>query len=683
MSVHTELLRFLRETARFAATADDPQVWLGALETFVEPALARPGQYPLRPAQLVAWRGLANARAGLVMGPPGTGKTHLLAWLILGYMHSRVAAGLPCRVYVSAFTRNAIGNLLDAVSERRDEAWPTGPEVWFFGNPPEAGVAPNVQVQDRLYRDGLDDAFAVLNAPAVVVGGSVWSLYRLLADGRAPNADGLTGELFDLVCIDEASQLVLSHGLLGLAGLKPGGRIVVAGDDRQLPPIRAGREVILNGRALGGSLYGFMASAGAPEFRLDETFRLNAPLARFPEAAFYPGAYRSAVPDEVLALRPAWQDGLADWEQAVIGPDLPLCVLLHDGPPAATSNPFEAQLAARFAELLEPRLDTAAFWTDGLAIVSPHRAQNAAIRSLLPPTLRRGAFVDTIDRIQGKERDAVILTYSVADAEFALAEAEFIFSSERLNVAITRARRKLIVLISRRLLDAVPGDQDLMDKAERLREFVFGCAVIGERTLPDGQGGGVRVQIRARGFQEPAILADAPQRIELPMPDLTAAQLAMLAAVRRVALAERRSGAALRALGQALARRDDLLPDLVALHHAGRITLGEPRAGFWVARPLDAPRTVYPAASESVRARIAQVVTESRSGPFAPFYWRLRDRFAWMNAGGRDILLPILQALALDGVVTIKDSERGLTVDIPATAEPPPTTSGEPSPETQ
>ena len=91
MSVHTELLRFLRETARFAAAADDPQVWLGALETFVEPALARPGQYPLRRAQLVAWRGLANARAGLVMGPPGTGKTHLLAWLILGYMHSRVA----------------------------------------------------------------------------------------------------------------------------------------------------------------------------------------------------------------------------------------------------------------------------------------------------------------------------------------------------------------------------------------------------------------------------------------------------------------------------------------------------------------------------------------------------------------------------------------------------------------
>ena len=120
-----------------------------------------PDQVSIRSVRrnIVAWRGLANARAGLVLGPPGTGKTHLLAWLILGYMHARVAAGLPCRVYVSAFTLNAIGNLLDAVSTRRDEAWPAGPEVWFFGNPPEAGLASSVEVQNRLYGDGLDDAF--------------------------------------------------------------------------------------------------------------------------------------------------------------------------------------------------------------------------------------------------------------------------------------------------------------------------------------------------------------------------------------------------------------------------------------------------------------------------------------------------------------------------------------------
>src|SRR3546814_5067871 len=79
---------------------------------------------------------LAGAHAGLVLGPPGTGKTHLLSWLILGYIHARRAAGLPARVYVTAFTRNAIGNLLDAVVERANIHWPAGFDVHFFGSAP-------------------------------------------------------------------------------------------------------------------------------------------------------------------------------------------------------------------------------------------------------------------------------------------------------------------------------------------------------------------------------------------------------------------------------------------------------------------------------------------------------------------------------------------------------------------
>lgn len=55
-------------------------------------------------------------------------------------------------------------------------------------------------------------------------------------------------------------------------------------------------------------------------------------------------------------------------------------------------------------------------WRERIAAVSPHRAQNAAIRNALPPLLRANAFVETVDRIQGKERDAVVLSYCVADS---------------------------------------------------------------------------------------------------------------------------------------------------------------------------------------------------------------------------------------------------------------------------
>src|SRR3546814_1149981 len=90
-----------------------------------------------------------------------------------------------------------------------------------------------------------------------------------------------------------------------------------------------------------------------------------------------------------------------------------------------------------------------------------------------------------------------------SDLEFALAEGDFIFAPERLNVAVTRARTKLVVLISRRLLDAVPADQEQMDKAELLREFVFNAVQKGESLLRDPSGGQVRVQVRLLGFDGP------------------------------------------------------------------------------------------------------------------------------------------------------------------------------------
>src|SRR3546814_13950680 len=93
-------------------------------------------------------------------------------------------------------------------------------------------------------------------------------------------------------------------------------------------------------------------SGDVPEFALDETFRLNAPLAAFPERKFYPGRYRSAVEANRLKLTADWKAGLEPWEAAAHDPDWPVAILLHDGPPAATTNLFEARIAARLANCL-------------------------------------------------------------------------------------------------------------------------------------------------------------------------------------------------------------------------------------------------------------------------------------------------------------------------------------------
>jgi hypothetical protein len=64
--------------------------------------------------------------------------------------------------------------------------------------------------------------------------------------------------------------------------------------------------------------------------------------------------------------------------------------------------------------------------------------------------------VDTVDKMQGQEADAVVISYGVADPEYALREAEFIYSVNRLNVSITRARSKSVVCLPRPLLEGMP-----------------------------------------------------------------------------------------------------------------------------------------------------------------------------------------------------------------------------------
>jgi hypothetical protein len=114
--------------------------------------------------------------------------------------------------------------------------------------------------------------------------------------------------------------------------------------------------------------------------------------------------------------------------------------------------------------------DDQRFFAREVFFVSPHRAQIRAIRREL--NARRewtsAPFVDTVDKMQGQEADAVIISYGVSDPEYALMESEFIYSVNRLNVALTRARSKSVVCLPRPLLDGLPRVLELPDASRRL-----------------------------------------------------------------------------------------------------------------------------------------------------------------------------------------------------------------------
>lgn len=94
--------------------------------------------------------------------------------------------------------------------------------------------------------------------------------------------------------------------------------------------------------------------------------------------------------------------------------------------------------------------------------------KNDALRCLLKRERDWEPRSDTVDKMQGQEAQAVIVSYGVADPEYAAQEAEFIYSRNRLNVAITRAKSKCVIILSRQLLEAHPTVWDSSAVAEGL-----------------------------------------------------------------------------------------------------------------------------------------------------------------------------------------------------------------------
>ena len=66
---------------------------------------------------------------------------------------------------------------------------------------------------------------------------------------------------------------------------------------------------------------------------------------------------------------------------------------------------------------------------------------------------RDSLYIGTVDKLQGQEREAVVVSYGISNIEKALSEIEFIYSRNRLNVSITRGKKKTIVILTDVLLD--------------------------------------------------------------------------------------------------------------------------------------------------------------------------------------------------------------------------------------
>ena len=116
---------------------------------------------------------------------------------------------------------------------------------------------------------------------------------------------------------------------------------------------------------------------------------------------------------------------------------------------------------------------------DGFGLVVPHRAQRAnlqdALRDALPGAedpAEVARAVDTVERFQGGERDAIIVSATESDPAYLLAAGRFLYDPRRLTVAISRARDKMILIASRSVFELFSPDEETFANAQLWKDLL-------------------------------------------------------------------------------------------------------------------------------------------------------------------------------------------------------------------
>ncbi|MCO5167242.1 MAG: AAA domain-containing protein [Planctomycetes bacterium] len=435
-----------------------------------EPALT-PDDPDLNAPQVAAVaRALAAEDLALIHGPPGTGKTRTLVEV------ARQAVARGERVLATAASNAAV----DTLAERLVRA---GLDVVRAGHP--ARVAPALEAhtldallqeteawalarrwkaeaaelrrqtvkrkaRGRVDRDDARDAFrearALMRDARKALEGATAALLRraqvVCATAAGADAALLGDEAFDLVVLDEATQ---ATDPIALVPLLRGRRAVLAGDPCQLAPTVIDREAERQG--LGRTFFerlreghGGEGAAGDALRLLVVQHRMHAAIMGFPSRMHYDD--RLVASPEVIAHRLEDLGALPDplregplvfldaagtgWEERRAGDD------------PSTSNPG---LAARVALEVRRLLSRGVAPADA-ALITPYEAQARLHREALAAEVAAGLEVGTVDGFQGREKEAIVVDLVRSNDDGAVG---FLADVRRMNVALTRARRFLLV----------------------------------------------------------------------------------------------------------------------------------------------------------------------------------------------------------------------------------------------
>ncbi|KAB8339331.1 hypothetical protein FH972_022264 [Carpinus fangiana] len=400
----------------------------------------------------------------LVLGMPGTGKTTTIAHII------RALVSQGKSVLLTSYTHTAVDNILLKIKNDNISVLRLGaiakvhPEVREFAT---LAAEPRTSIEElrRAYHD-----------PQVVATTCLGIGHRMFNE-----------RVFDYCIVDEASQITLP---VCVGPIRLARAFVLVGDHFQLPPLVQNKEALEGG--LDVSLFKLLSERHpAAVATLRHQYRMNAPIMSLSNALIYEGALvcgTEAIAQSTMSLpeyarldelhRAGSPPTKSDcpsatnsdcWLSKVLNPSMSTPVVFIDTDTLLPAS-LESQKASRITNVYEATLITrlsrvlllAGLPASSLGIITLYRSQLALIKSMLLSSehgIARGEATEieahTADRFQGRDKEAILLS-CVRNNDRACV-GDLLKDWRRVNVAVTRARRKLIIVGSRGTLSK--GDE--------------------------------------------------------------------------------------------------------------------------------------------------------------------------------------------------------------------------------
>ena len=394
----------------------------------------------------------------IVHGPPGTGKTTTLVEAVYETLHreNQVLVCAQSNMAVDWISEKLvdrgvsvlrIGNpsrvndkMLSFTYERRFESHPDYPQLWSIRKAIRELYARSRKGAEReAVRQKINSLKDRATELEIRINESLFSEARVIACTLVANRL-LTGQKFGTLFIDEAAQALEAACWIPI---RKADRVILAGDHCQLPPTVKAPEALRAG--LGHTLMQTIVKNKPDTVSLLKLqYRMNDEIMRFSSEWFYGGMLQSAPEVKYRSILDF--DTPIEWINTE-GLD---CNEEFIGENYGRINKSEAELSIEQLKGYITKIGRERFLDERIDVgmISPYKAQVQYLRRLVRndaffKPYRQAITINTVDGFQGQERDVILISLVRANEE---GQIGFLNDLRRMNVAITRARMKLIIL---------------------------------------------------------------------------------------------------------------------------------------------------------------------------------------------------------------------------------------------